>query len=124
MSQPKFCDAPVAKARTPVVTSMLSQQISWPTPSAQLLAAESGAEPWPSAAARMSVPAPWAPGVLQRVPVPVEFQVNPISVQLLSTREALNTASGPKALYSESVAELIVAPFGTGPPSDWKMEKR
>src|SRR3982074_3281447 len=111
-SQPLFCEAPLANARTLAVTSMFSQQISWPMPSAQLLAAESGTEPWPSAVARMSVPGPCAPGGLRSGPVPVEFQVEPISVQLLSTRDALKTASGPKALYSESVAELMVAPSG------------
>src|SRR3954452_23851132 len=108
MSQPKFWDAPLAKARTPVVTSTLSQQISWPMPSAQLFAAESGAEPSPSAVASTS-----PPGVVQGT-VPVLFQVEPISVQGLVRRCARITASGPKALYSDSVAEVMVAPLGTG----------
>src|SRR3954471_24529648 len=99
--QPKFCDAPLENACTPEVTSMLSQQISWPMPSAQLLAAESGAEPWPSAVARTS-----PPGVVQGT-VPVEFQVEPSSVQGLVRRCARITASGPKDLYSDSVAEVM-----------------
>src|SRR3954467_1086565 len=98
MSQPKFWDAPLAKACTPVVTSMFSQQISWPMPSAQLFAAESGAEPCPSGAPSTSVPVPCAPGVLQATPVPVVFQVEPISVQFFNSRDALKIASGPYAL--------------------------
>src|SRR6185503_4382980 len=91
--QPKFVEGPplatdCANACTPVVTLMLSQQISWPMPSAQLLTKESGTEPVPSG---VEITSP--PGVVQFT-LPVLFQVEPISVHALVKRCARITASG------------------------------
>src|SRR5260221_6712131 len=107
---------------------MLSQQAAGNGPEfgtvLQPFATASPIEPCPSAVARMSVPEPSAPTVVHGTPVAAMFQVDCISFQFLSSRLALNTASGPQNLKSESVAEVMVAPLGTGPPSDWKMLKR
>src|SRR4051812_12920040 len=73
-----------------------------------------------SGVGEMSAP-PKAPMADQGVEPSVVFQVAPVSVQLRSTRLSLNFAPGPKNWLNESVAEVMVAPLGTGPPSDWKM---
>jgi len=79
---------PLEKARTPDVTSMLSQQTAGKGAAVQLLASASAMEPCPSALLTTSVPTPPAPGTVHAVPVPVVFQVAPVSVQFLSSRVA------------------------------------
>src|SRR5882724_705306 len=79
--------------------------------------------PSPSADGRTSV-ASYMPGVVQLVPLAAWFQVTCISCQFFRTRAALNTDAGPQSSHSDNVADNIVAPFGTGPPSDAKIAKR
>ena len=108
--QPKL-GAPAANARTLAVTSMSYQPEAAPN------------APCPSAVAATSL-APNAPATCQETPVAATFQFDCSSLQLLSIRLTSTAPSRPSVLFSESVAEAMVAPSGTGPPSRAKMAKR